>query len=481
MDLKQLSAVEIAEKVRGKDLSACEVVGYFMDRCEELNPKLNAVLTLSPFAKKEAEKIDKRGCDKPLAGVPILLKDIFCTQKIRTTAGSKMLANFVPPFSATVVQKLEAAGAIVIGKCNQDEFAMGSSNETSYFGSTKNPWSLDRVAGGSSGGSAVAVAARLAPIAMGTDTGGSIRQPANFCGVFGIKPTYGRISRYGIIAFASSFDQAGPIVNRVEDARRVLNSVSGPDKRDETTVRTELIKPLNLNKKLKIGKLKNFFNTQIDVDVLARVNQAIEVLRAKGCDVEEVEVDHLDVAVECYYLLAMSEASSNLSRYDGVRYGYRADFGLNPPSSIEEFYTRTRTEGFGKEVKRRIAIGTYALSSGYFDAYFLQAAKVRRKIQNSFKETFQKVDLIVSPVTTGTAFKIGEKTQDPLAMYSNDKFTTCVNLAGLPAASAPVGFDSQGLPVGIQLIANFFDEESILYAAQILEDHYGLYREIANV
>jgi aspartyl-tRNA(Asn)/glutamyl-tRNA(Gln) amidotransferase subunit A len=370
---------------------------------------------------------------------------------------------------------LEHHGAIVIGKCNQDEFAMGSSSETSCFKPTKNPWSLEHVPGGSSGGSAAAVAASLAPISIGTDTGGSIRQPANFCGVFGLKPTYGRISRYGVVAFASSFDQAGPITRRVEDARTVLNVMIGKDNKDATSLPTKPVGEISGKQRLKIAKLKNFYETELDPQVAKRHEEVIQYLKSMGHEILEVSVDHLETSVECYYLLAMSEASSNLSRYDGIRFGYRSNFEKALPKNVEEFYIRNRTEGFGSEVKRRIAIGAYALSSGYFDAYFKQAAKVRRLIQNSFVSAFTKCDLIISPVTNEPAFKLGEKSTDPLKMYNNDAFTTCVNLAGLPAASVPIGWTQEKLPVGLQVIAAPFEEDKIFKVASQVENHMKTY------
>ncbi|MCB0355962.1 MAG: Asp-tRNA(Asn)/Glu-tRNA(Gln) amidotransferase subunit GatA [Bdellovibrionales bacterium] len=481
MEVMQLGAFEISRKVQSGELTAQAVTEYFLQRCHSYNTSLNAVLHISEQAIDQARAIDKKDKTKlKLAGVPVLLKDMFCTQGMPTTAGSKILQNFVPPYSSTVTEKLVNAGAIILGKCNQDEFAMGSSNETSYFGTCKNPWNIECVTGGSSGGSAAAVAARLAPVSLGTDTGGSIRQPANFCGVFGIKPTYSRVSRHGIIAYASSFDQAGPITNRVRDSALVLETISGYDPKDMTTTEGEVptFSQINKTKKIRVGKIKSFFNKEVSAEVLHKTQEVIAHLQSEGFSVQEVELDHLEVAVDTYYLLATSEASSNLSRYDGVRYGYRADFSKNPPLDLEDFYARTRSEGFGQEVKRRIALGTYALSSGYFEAYFLQAAKVRRLIKNSFVSAFHQVDVLVSPVTTETAFKIGEKISDPLAMYYNDAFTTCVNLAGLPAASVPIGFDQKGLPIGLQIIGNYFKEEDIFSLAQYIEQQQKCYQEV---
>ncbi|MCB0391159.1 MAG: Asp-tRNA(Asn)/Glu-tRNA(Gln) amidotransferase subunit GatA [Bdellovibrionales bacterium] len=469
MNIDNMSAIEIAEKVRAGKLLAVDVTEHYLKRCQRLNNRLNAIISLSEQAMIEAEKIDNGKKENlALAGVPVLLKDMFCTQNLKTTAASKILKEFVPPYSSTVTEKLQSAGAIVLGKCNQDEFAMGSSNETSFFGPAKNPWNLEYVTGGSSGGSAAAVAARLAPLSIGTDTGGSIRQPASFCGVFGIKPTYGRISRYGIIAFASSFDQAGPLSLRVKDSSLCLEVLCGKDEKDSTSISQPVPRFSNAQFKnnLKVGRIKSFFNNQVNKSILNKANEAMDLLKSNGAQIVDIDIDHLEVAVDTYYLIAMSEASSNLSRYDGVRYGYRADFSRNQPKNLEDFYSRTRSEGFGEEVKRRIALGTYSLSSGYYEAYYLQAAKVRRLIRNSFLRAFENVDVLVSPVTTDTAFRIGEKTENPLEMYYNDSFTTCVNLAGLPAASVPIGFDNKGLPMGLQLIANDFQEEVILSTAQ---------------
>lgn len=480
MELMNLGACEIAELVRDQKLKAQEVVSYFFKRCENLNPEYNAIIHLSERSLDEAKSLDARDkSDLPLAGVPILLKDMFCTKGIQTTAGSKMLYNFVPPYDATVTKKLKEAGAIILGKCNQDEFAMGSSNETSFYGPARNPWNRDRVPGGSSGGSAAAVALRMAPLSIGTDTGGSIRQPASFCGVFGIKPTYGRISRYGMVAYASSLDQAGPMSFKVKDSALALEVMCGYDGLDSTTSQhpvTSFTKKLNKSQ-FRVGKIKSFFNDQVNTDVARKIDETLSFLKSQGMEIVDIDLEYLDYAVDTYYILSASEASSNLSRYDGVRYGYRADFEKLPPKSLEEFYSRTRSEGFGQEVKRRIALGTYALSSGYYEAYYMQAAKVRRLIQKSFQEAFQKVDILLSPVTTSTAFTIGEKVDDPLSMYYNDVFTTCVNLAGLPAASAPVGFDSQGLPIGLQIIGDFFNEEKILDLANNLEDFFVSYKE----
>ena len=475
----------MAYKVQNGELSALEVTEFFLDRCNKINPKINAIINMSPFAIKKANEVDssKNKKDLLLAGVPILIKDMLCTKGIPTTAGSKMLKDFIPPYSATVVELLEAEGAIIIGKCNQDEFAMGSSNESSYFGTTKNPWSLDRVTGGSSGGSVAAVAARLAPISIGTDTGGSIRQPANFCGVFGLKPTYGSVSRFGIVAYASSLDQAGPITRTVRDAELINKIVNKWDAKDATSVdeKTKMEIRSRATKNKKVGRIKNFFNNQVSLDVLKAIDTQCDILKRNGYEIVDIEFKYLNYAVETYYLLAMCEASSNLSRYDGIRFGYRSDFEGKSPQNIEDFYSRTRTEGFGMEVKRRIALGTYALSSGFYEDYFIQAAKVRRLIQNEFVEALSKVELLISPVTTQSAFKIGEKINDPLEMYNNDAFTTCVNLAGLPGASFPIGFDKNHLPIGMQLIGNFFEENNILKIAKILEKETNLSTEVPNV
>ncbi len=404
------------------------------------------------------------GANGPLLGVPFAHKDIFCTQGIKTTCGSKMLDNFIPPYDATVVAKMKADGAVMLGKTNMDEFAMGSSNETSYFGPVKNPWDIETVPGGSSGGSAAAVAARLAPAATGTDTGGSIRQPAALCGITGLKPTYGRVSRYGMIAFASSLDQAGPMTRTAEDAAILLNSMSGFDAKDSTC--TDIAVPdytATLNqpiKGLKIGIPKEYFDERLDATMATTVQAALAELEKLGAILVDIELPNSALSVPAYYVIAPAEASSNLSRFDGVRYGYRCD----NPKDLEDLYTRTRTEGFGEEVKRRILVGAYALSAGYYDAYYRKAQQVRRLIKQDFVSAFEKVDIIAGPTSPSPAFKFGEKGDDPVAMYLEDIYTIAVNLAGLPAMSLPAG-TMNNMPVGLQLVGNYFAEQQLLNTA----------------
>ena len=404
----------------------------------------------------------------PWTGVPFAHKDIFCTNGVRTTCGSKMLENFVPPYDATVTANFRAAGAVCLGKTNMDEFAMGSSSESSYYGATTNPWGLSagdkRVPGGSSGGSAAAVAARLVPAATGTDTGGSIRQPAALCGITGLKPTYGRVSRYGMIAFASSLDQGGPMARTAEDAALMMNVMAGHDPKDSTCIdravpdyTATLNEPL---KGLKIGLPKEYFSDQLSPAMEEQVRNAIREYEKLGATVKEVSLPNAKLAIAAYYVIAPAEASANLSRFDGVRYGYRCE----DPKDLMDMYTRTRAEGFGSEVKRRILVGTYALSHGYYDAYYLQAQKVRRLIQQDFLNAFNEVDVLMSPVTPSPAFAQGEKTTDPVAMYLEDVFTIAINLAGIPAMSVPAGF-VDGLPVGLQIIGNHFSEARLLNAA----------------
>lgn len=477
MDLINASITEIADAVKAKKTSAKEVTTHFMKRAESLNPKVNAYTSLNNNAIKEAEAIDARiakGEDVGvMAGVPFGIKEMFCTKGIVTNAGSKILQNFVPPYDATVVARLKKAGIVITGKLNQDEFAMGSSTETSFYGVTKNPWNLECVPGGSSGGSAAAQAARLCAGTLGTDTGGSIRQPASFCGIVGVKPTYGRVSRYGIIAYASSLDQAGPMVSTVKDAALTLEVISGHDEMDSTTSQRKVpaySKDLTANVKgMKIGLIKEYMQDGLHADVQKTVDQAIAALKSQGAEFVEVSVPMTEFAVPVYYLVAASEASSNLARYDGVKYGYRAEFPNLSAVDLEEFYGKTRGEGFGKEVKRRIMLGTYCLSSGYYDAYYNKAGQVRRMIMNQYREAFQKCDVILSPVTTSPAFKIGERVSDPLTMYLNDIFTTSTNLAGLPGMSVPFGMSADGLPIGVQLTGAHFDEQRMLNVGYALE------------
>ncbi len=477
MDLLKATFKDVTSAVKAKKISAVDVTQYFLTRIEKLNPQLNAFIAINPEALSEAklidDKIKKNEPVGPLAGVPFGIKDMLCTKGLRTTAGSKMLENFIPPYDATVVSRLKIAGATVLGKLNQDEFAMGSSNETSYFGTCKNPWNTDFVPGGSSGGSAAAQAARLAMGTIGTDTGGSIRQPASFCGIVGIKPTYGRVSRYGIIAFASSLDQAGPMVSSVEDAAISLEVICGHDPMDSTTSQRktpEFSKNLNADiKGMRIGIVKEYSQGLIHPDVQKTFESALEHLKKLGAEVKEISVSLTEFAVPMYYLIAASEASSNLARYDGVKYGFRADFKSLSSMSLDDFYSETRGQGFGSEVKRRIMLGTHCLSSGYYDAYYNKAGQVRRLLRDQYIEAFKECDVLLSPVTTSPAFKLAERSQDPLTMYMNDIFTTSTNLAGLAGMSVPFGMSHEGLPIGIQLTAGHFEEQKILNVGLALE------------
>ncbi len=472
---------QIRDQILKRDVKARHVTELFLTRCRDLNPKFNAYITLSDKALEQAEAVDK-AIEKgekvgPLAGVPLAIKDMLCTKGLKTTAASKILNNFIPPYSSTVVERLEGAGAITIGKTNMDEFAMGSSNENSNYGPVKNPWDESAVPGGSSGGSAAAVAAGMAAGAIGTDTGGSIRQPANFCGIVGIKPTYGRVSRYGIIAFASSLDQAGPMTRTVEDAALMMEVISGHDAKDSTTAQVpvpEWSKSLKSDLKgMKIGLPKEYFSDEVSEDTKKVVNEALRAVKEAGATTVEVSIPLTGYGVPIYYLIATSEASSNLARYDGVRFGYRSDFSKVPAADLEEFYSRSRGEGFGPEVKRRIMLGTYALSSGYYDAYYRKAGQVRRLLRDEFSAAFQKCDVLLTPVTTAPAFKIGERVSNPLQMYLNDIFTISTNMVGIPGMSVPGGFSASGLPIGVQLSAAHFQEEKMLNVAYAIEKALG--------
>ncbi len=477
MDLIKASFKEVSDAVKSKKISAVEVAQFFLNRIDKLNPKLNAYVTINSAVVEEAGKIDskihKNENVGPLAGVAFGIKDLLCTKGLKTTAASKILHNFVPPYDSTVVARLKNSGATILGKLNLDEFAMGSSTESSYFGKCHNPWNTDYVPGGSSGGSAAAQAARIAMGTIGTDTGGSIRQPSSFCGIVGIKPTYGRVSRYGIIAFASSLDQAGPMVSSVEDAALTLEVICGQDEKDSTTADKKVPSfstDLSTNVKgLKIGLVKEYQKGELQPDIMKAYLLAIEELKNAGAEFVEVSIPLTEFAVSMYYLIAASEASSNLARYDGVRYGHRAEFNDLSKMSLEDFYSQSRGEGFGKEVKRRIMLGTYCLSSGYYEAYYNKACQVRRLLREQYLHAFTKCDALLSPVTTSTAFKIGERSTDPLKMYLNDIFTTATNLAGLPGMSVPFGFSSTGLPIGIQLTGAHFQEQKILNIAFALE------------
>ena len=466
-DLHRLSIRELSEGLKQAQFSSRELTEHYLKRIAHLDPKVKSYVTVTAEqALAEADAADvvlKSGNAHALAGIPLAHKDIFCTQGIKTTAGSKMLDNFISPYDATVVAKAKAVGLVTLGKVNMDEFAMGSTSENSYFGATSNPWALDRVPGGSSGGSAAAVAADLAPIATGTDTGGSIRQPASFCGLTGLKPTYGRVSRFGMIAYASSLDQGGPMARSAADCAYLMNVIAGHDSKDSTSVNKDVddyVAKLNGTavKGLRIGIPKQYFNVAgLDADVKARVEESLKKLEEMGAILVEIDLNMTEAYVPTYYLIAPAEASSNLSRYDGVRYGYRCD----NPKDILDLYKRSRSEGFGAEVQRRILIGTYALSAGYYDAYYVKAQKVRRLIQQDFLKAFENVDVIAAPSAPTTAYKIGANLS-PTEMYLGDIYTLAVNLAGLPAINAPVGFDKDSLPVGLQLIGNYWSESQLL-------------------
>ncbi|MFA7349468.1 MAG: Asp-tRNA(Asn)/Glu-tRNA(Gln) amidotransferase subunit GatA [Methylotenera sp.] len=466
--LTNSSLIQLSQMLANKAISSVELTQTFLNRIDALNPAINAYIALDKDKTlAQAKAADVRiaaGNAEPLTGIPIAQKDIFCAKDWQTTCGSKMLANFIAPYDAHVITQFNAAGAVNLGKTNMDEFAMGSSNETSYFGGVKNPWDFDRVPGGSSGGSAAAVAARLCAAATGTDTGGSIRQPASLCGFTGLKPTYGVVSRYGMIAFASSLDQAGPMAKSAEDCALMMNVMAGFDERDSTSLNRakedytrELAKPLH---GLKIGLPKEYFAQGLDDNVATVIEAAIAEYKKLGAEIVEISLPNTGLSIPVYYVLAPAEASSNLSRYDGVRYGHRAA----EYTDLMDMYNKSRAEGFGAEVKRRILIGTYVLSAGYYDAYYLKAQQIRRLIAQDFVEAFKQCDVIMGPAAPSTAFKAGEKVDDPVAMYLQDIYTISTNLAGLPGMSVPAGF-SNGLPVGLQIIGNYFDEARMLNVA----------------
>jgi aspartyl-tRNA(Asn)/glutamyl-tRNA(Gln) amidotransferase subunit A len=478
------SVAELSRELESGKISSVELTREFLDRIKAEDGQYNSFITVTEdLAMADAKAADEQraaGNASVWTGVPFAHKDIFCTNGVATTAGSKMLANFVPPYDATVVANFRAAGAVCLGKTNMDEFAMGSSTESSFFGPVTNPWGFNkdekRVPGGSSGGSAAAIAARLVPAATATDTGGSIRQPAALCGVTGLKPTYGRVSRYGMIAFASSLDQGGTMARTAEDNALMLNVMAGFDPKDSTSAnRTVPDYTATLNQPLKglrVGLPKEYFSDQLNPAMEQQVRNAVKEYEKLGATVKEVSLPHAELAIAAYYVIAPAEASANLSRFDGVRYGYRCD----KPQDLNDLYTRTRAEGFGNEVKRRILVGTYALSAGYFDAYYLKAQKVRRLIQQDFINAFKEVDVLMSPVSPSPAFVQGEKTSDPVTMYLEDIFTIAVNLAGVPAMSVPAGF-VDGLPVGLQIIGNYFEEARLLNAAHQFQQVTGWHQK----
>jgi aspartyl-tRNA(Asn)/glutamyl-tRNA(Gln) amidotransferase subunit A len=473
MELYQKTIHEIAADLKAKKVSSIELTKATMTHLKAVEPKVQSFITITEeVALAQAAEADKRLASgnniTPLTGVPLGIKDLLCTKGVQTTCASKMLEGFKPPYNATVVERLNAAGAIMLGKTNMDEFAMGSSTETSYYQKTKNPWNLSCVPGGSSGGSASCVSADQAFGSLGSDTGGSIRQPAALCGIVGLKPTYGRVSRYGLIAFASSLDQIGPMTKDVEDCALMMNVIAGHDERDSTSANVAVpdytVEMKKSIKGLKIGIPKEFFPEGMNPEVTAATKKAIDQLKSLGAEIHEISLPHSAYSLAAYYVLAPSEASSNLARYDGVRYGLRV-----PGENIVEMYSKTRAAGFGPEVKRRIMLGTYALSSGYYDAYYLKALKVRRLIKQDYDQAFEKVDVIVTPTVPNPAFKFGEKTDNPLTMYLEDIFTISINIAGVPALSLPCGLSKTDLPIGLQIIGKPFDEATLLKAAYAYE------------
>ncbi len=474
MDLMSLTAVELGKKIQAKEITAVEAAQAAIDNVKKSEPEINAFVTVDEEgalvrAKKVQAEIDAGTLTGPLAGVPVGIKDNMCVDGMLTTCSSKILYNFKPTYTATAVQQLNDAGAVIIGKTNMDEFAMGSTTETSYFGATKNPWNPDHVPGGSSGGSAAAVAAEEIPYALGSDTGGSIRQPASFCGITGIKPTYGRVSRYGLIAYGSSLDQIGPLAKDVTDCATILETICGKDHRDSTSVSeggADFTDALSQDiKGMKIGIPRDYFLKGIDAEVKEKVLAAAEVLRGLGAEVEEFDLSLVEYAIPAYYIIASAEASSNLERFDGVKYGYRTE----SYTDLHNMYKKTRSEGFGAEVKRRIMLGSFVLSSGYYDAYYMKALRTKALIKQAFDKAFEKYDVILGPVAPTTALKLGQSLSDPIKMYLGDVYTVSVNLAGLPGISLPCGTDSNGLPVGLQLLGRHFDEKTIIRAAYAFE------------
>ncbi|MGO2236094.1 Asp-tRNA(Asn)/Glu-tRNA(Gln) amidotransferase GatCAB subunit A [Marinomonas sp. UCMA 3892] len=464
----------LAQKLRNKDISSVELTRLFLARIAKLDPQLNSFITVSEQRALEqaaaADALLQSGKGTSLTGIPVAHKDLFCTEGTLTTCGSKMLHNFVPPYESTVTSRIQQAGAVMLGKTNMDEFAMGSSNENSFYGAVRNPWNLDMVPGGSSGGSAAAIAAGLAVTATGTDTGGSIRQPASFCGITGLKPTYGRVSRFGMIAYASSLDQGGPMAKSAEDCAHLMQAMAGFDEKDSTSADKPADDYLaNLNAPLtglKIGLPKEYFGEGLDSKVADVIMAAVKEFEKLGATVKEISLPNLQLSIPSYYVIAPSEASSNLSRFDGVRFGHRCD----DPKDLLDMYTRSRAEGFGTEVQKRIMVGTYALSEGYYDAYYLKAQKIRRLIKEDFVKALEEVDVIMGPVAPTTAFGLGSKTSDPVAMYLEDIYTLSVNLAGIPAMSVPAGF-ADGMPVGLQVMGNYFAEAKLLNIAHQYQQH----------
>ncbi|MBR5228580.1 MAG: Asp-tRNA(Asn)/Glu-tRNA(Gln) amidotransferase subunit GatA [Firmicutes bacterium] len=492
MKIRELTALELGAKIKAGEVSCRQAVEAYLDAIEKKDGAINAYITVMrdealARADEVQAKIDAgEYADSPLAGVPVAIKDNMCTKDVLTSAASKILSNFKPPYDATVIEKLNAAGAIIIGKVNMDEFAMGGSTETSFYGATGNPWDVKRVPGGSSGGSAAAVAAGMAPYSLGSDTGGSIRQPAAFTGLTGIKPTYGAVSRYGLLAYASSLDQIGPVAHDVKDAAAILALISGHDSKDSTSIIEEafdftdsIVEASDFDADgkcskiagMKIGIPANYFGEGLDTEIAASIKEAAKALEAAGAIVEEFEMPIVDYAVPAYYIVACAEASSNLSRYDGIKYGHRT----KNASDLVETYYKSRSEGFGAEVKRRIRLGSFVLSSGYFDAYYKKALQVRGLIKKAFDEAYEKYDMILSPVSPTVAYEIGGQIEDPIAMYMADIYTVSINLAGLPAVSVPCGFASNGMPIGMQFIGDSFREDKLVKMAsayQAITDYH---------
>nr|WP_288695833.1 Asp-tRNA(Asn)/Glu-tRNA(Gln) amidotransferase subunit GatA [uncultured Dorea sp.] len=473
MDIMSLTAVELGKKIKAKEISVTEATQAYLDQIEKVENDVHSYVTIDKEgALKRAEEVQKMIDDgtllSPLAGVPVAIKDNMCTKGMRTTCSSKILENFVPTFTSEAVLNLEKAGAVIIGKTNMDEFAMGSTTETSYYGVTRNPWNLEHVPGGSSGGSCAAVAAGECAYALGSDTGGSIRQPSSFCGVTGIKPTYGTVSRYGLIAYGSSLDQIGPIAKDVTDCATILETIASHDVKDSTSVEREYDFTSALTddvKGMKIGIPRDYFGDGLSADVKEQILNAVKVLEEKGAVVEEFDLSLVKYAIPAYYIIADAEASSNLARFDGVKYGYRTE----EYEGLHNMYKKTRSEGFGAEVKRRIMLGSFVLSSGYYDAYYLKALRTKALIKQAFDKAFAKYDMIVAPAAPTTAPELGKSLSDPMKMYLSDIYTISVNLAGLPGISIPVGKDSKGLPVGMQLIGDCFQEKKIIQAAYTFE------------
>jgi aspartyl-tRNA(Asn)/glutamyl-tRNA(Gln) amidotransferase subunit A len=476
MDPTALTIHELADLLRKRSISSREATEHYLDRIARINPKINAYLAVTvDNALREADRADERigrGESGELLGVPLAIKDVICTRGVATTCGSRILKDYIPPYDAAVIERLRRAGAVVLGKTNMDEFAMGSSTESSAFGPTRNPHNTDYIPGGSSGGSAAAVAADLCAGALGSDTGGSIRQPASYCGVVGLKPTYGRVSRYGLVAYASSLDQIGPLAKDVRDAALILAAIAGHDGRDSTSVDLavgDYVGSLTGDVKgMKVGLPGEYFGEGLDEEVSSRVKDAVALLRAGGAEIIDISLPHTEYALASYYIIAPSEASSNLARYDGVRYGLRE---VRPDDGMIDMFARTRSTGFGAEVKRRIMLGTYTLSAGYYDAYYKKALQVRRLIREDFDRAFTKIDVIACPAAPTPAYKIGEKTADPLSMYLGDIYTVTANLAGIPGISVPLGMNAMGLPIGLQLLGGPLGESDILRAAHYVEAH----------